>query len=279
MTKKYQIFVSSTYNDLISERMKSVEAILSAGHIPAGMELFNACDINQKKLIKKWIDESDIYMLILGGRYGSIDPESGLSYTHWEYEYAKESGKPLFSLVLSDSYLNKKVKKGSLNAIDLEVSKPEYISFKATVLKNVVKFINSIEEVKGEVLSSIIQIEKSNTSLIGWVRSNEISIQEAEYSILINSVNIKDDLEYEKMREKVFTLNRILFPTSKNTPTRPVFEKKDEFRRKIIFVIKAPTLYFAEVRRKQFEDITKDFSFVVSCELGLFKSFKELEKL
>ena len=42
--KKLQVFVSSTYNDLIQDRQAAVEAILTAGHIPAGMELFTAGD-------------------------------------------------------------------------------------------------------------------------------------------------------------------------------------------------------------------------------------------
>ena len=37
--KKLQVFVSSTYEDLKQERQTAVEAILTAGHIPAGMEL------------------------------------------------------------------------------------------------------------------------------------------------------------------------------------------------------------------------------------------------
>lgn len=73
MNKKLQVFVSSTYTDLIEERQAAVEAILDAGHIPAGMELFKAGNESQLKTIYKWIDQSDVYMLILGGRYGSIE--------------------------------------------------------------------------------------------------------------------------------------------------------------------------------------------------------------
>lgn len=40
--KKLQVFISSTYKDLKSERQSAVEAILKSGHIPAGMELFSA---------------------------------------------------------------------------------------------------------------------------------------------------------------------------------------------------------------------------------------------
>jgi len=71
--KKLQVFVSSTFTDLKEERQAAVEAILSSGNIPAGMELFSAGDESQMTVIKRWIDESDIYLLILGGRYGSLE--------------------------------------------------------------------------------------------------------------------------------------------------------------------------------------------------------------
>lgn len=79
MKRKLQVFVSSTFKDLIEERQAAVSAILRAGHIPAGMELFTTGDKSQMKTIEKWLDESDVYMVILGGRYGSIEPTSGLS--------------------------------------------------------------------------------------------------------------------------------------------------------------------------------------------------------
>lgn len=56
------------------------------------MKLFKAFDESQKETIKKWINESDAYILILGGRYGSIDDSTGKSYTHWEYDYAGKIG-------------------------------------------------------------------------------------------------------------------------------------------------------------------------------------------
>lgn len=106
--KKLQVFVSSTYTDLIEERQTAVQAILDAGHIPAGMELFKAGK-SQMKTIQKWIDESDVYMLILGGRYGSIEESSGLSYTELEYRYALSKNMPVFAIILEDSYLISKV--------------------------------------------------------------------------------------------------------------------------------------------------------------------------
>ena len=84
--KRLQVFVSSTFSDLKDERQAAVEAILTAGHIPAGMELFTSGDESQMDVIKQWIEESDVYLLILGGRYGSIEPKTGKSYIQLEYE-------------------------------------------------------------------------------------------------------------------------------------------------------------------------------------------------
>lgn len=50
--KKLQIFISSTYTDLIEERQAAVEAILGSKHITAGMELFRAGNSSQLKAIK-----------------------------------------------------------------------------------------------------------------------------------------------------------------------------------------------------------------------------------
>jgi hypothetical protein len=91
--EKLQVFISSSFTDLKQERRAAVEAILTAGHIPAGMELFTAGDESQMNVINRWIDESDIYLLILGGRYGSVEPLTKKSYSHLEYEYAVEKGR------------------------------------------------------------------------------------------------------------------------------------------------------------------------------------------
>jgi hypothetical protein len=94
---------------MIDERKAAVEAILEAGHIPAGMELFTAGNINQWDLIKRWIQESDVYLLMAGGRYGSLFPGRTKSYTELEFEYAKRIKKPMFSIVASQALIDQKI--------------------------------------------------------------------------------------------------------------------------------------------------------------------------
>ena len=44
MDKRYQIFVSSTYADLMEEQQRVMQALMEMDCIPAGMELFPAAD-------------------------------------------------------------------------------------------------------------------------------------------------------------------------------------------------------------------------------------------
>ncbi len=105
MEKKYQIFISSTYTDLIDARAKVQEAILSMLHFPVGMEMFSAADEEQWEIIQDTIDSSDYYILIIGHRYGStIDTgeDAGISYTEKEFRYAIEKQIPVLAFILSE---------------------------------------------------------------------------------------------------------------------------------------------------------------------------------
>lgn len=51
MNKKLQIFISSTFEDMIEERQATVMAILDAGHIPAGMEVFKGSNTVKKTFL------------------------------------------------------------------------------------------------------------------------------------------------------------------------------------------------------------------------------------
>lgn len=168
--KKLQIFVSSTFTDLKEERQAAVEAILSSGHIPAGMELFSAGDETQMTVIERWINESDVYLLILGGRYGSIESKSGKSYTHLEYEYAISLAKPLFAVVISDEALEKKVKDIGTSVIETDNTK-ELKKFRAEVTSNLVKFFDDKKDIKLAIHETLSELNYRK-DLVGWIRGD-----------------------------------------------------------------------------------------------------------
>lgn len=100
-SKRYQIFLSSTFQDLQELRSTAVNVIMRLGHIPAGMELFPATDKRQWAVIEKAVEDSDYYVLIVGGRYGSVLDHR--SYTEAEYDLAVAKGIPIIPLLAVDA--------------------------------------------------------------------------------------------------------------------------------------------------------------------------------
>jgi hypothetical protein len=101
MEKRYQVFVSSTFDDLRAERQEVIQALLALDCIPAGMEFFPAADDAQWSLIGRLIDDCDFYIVIIGDRPGTFGP-GGKSYTRLEYEYAVARGKPVMAFLRTD---------------------------------------------------------------------------------------------------------------------------------------------------------------------------------
>lgn len=201
MKKKLQVFISSTYSDLLEERQSSVEAVLRSGNIPAGMELFSAGNKSQIEVIKRWIDESDIYMLILGGRYGSIEPESNLSYTELEYQYAISINKPLFAIVLHEDFIEEKIKKSGSSIIEMKYQ-DKFKEFKCLVLSKICRICKDSNEIKLSIMESIMDIQKQN-ELSGWIKGSELP----DYSLLLIEIN--------KLKEERDELARKINKTSK----------------------------------------------------------------
>jgi hypothetical protein len=162
---RYQVFVSSTYDDLREERQQATQAILEAGCFPSGMELFPASDDTQWQLIKRVIEESDYYTVIVAGRYGSIGPE-GLSYTEMEYDYAVERGIPVLGFVRSDI--------GNIAFDKTETSedgRSKLEAFRQKVMSRTCRKYSAAPELGMAVLKSLMA-EARVRPRTGWVRAD-----------------------------------------------------------------------------------------------------------
>ncbi len=175
--KKYQVFVSSRYIDLVKERQEIMHALLELDCIPAGMELFPAANEDQWSLIKGMIDESDYYLLVIGGRYGSVSPE-GLSYTEMEYRYAIEIGKPVLAFLHKDpeSIPVKKTESSSEGRKKLD-------AFRELAQKRMCKYWETPQELGSIVSRSLIMLQKKHPS-VGWVRGDQVMSGDASNEIL-----------------------------------------------------------------------------------------------
>lgn len=164
MNKRYQVFLSSTFVDLEEERKEVMSALQKAGFFVAGMELFPSDDDDSWEVIKRVIDQSDYYVLVVAGRYGSIG-KSGKSFTEMEYDYAKEKGLPVLAFLHSDPQ--------TLQQKFSEVANPEKLrKFKERIEKSHNrKNWRSKHELSTEILASLSQTTNLRPS-VGWVRGN-----------------------------------------------------------------------------------------------------------
>lgn len=172
MQRKFQVFVSSTYTDLIDERQDTLKSILDLGHIPSGMEGFFAADQEQLSYIQKIIDECDYYILIIAGRYGSVD-ETGVSYTEKEYDYAAGKGITVLAFIHND------IDRLPAATVDTDAhTRQRLASFKERVSqKRLVSFWSNREQLKSSI---IISLSKAigDTPGVGWVRGNAVASED-----------------------------------------------------------------------------------------------------
>ncbi|WP_270693350.1 MULTISPECIES: DUF4062 domain-containing protein [unclassified Aeromonas] len=156
---KYQIFISSTYDDLKNERAQVIKSILEMGHIPVGMEMFSAADDEQWKIIQRQIDESDYYVVVVAHKYGSMVGD--ISYTEKEFDYAVSKGVPVLGFVIDQTVepLAKYVEKNDDKIVLLN-------NFKDKVKSRPVGFWKSSDDLHGKVSIALMKAFNTNPRIM-----------------------------------------------------------------------------------------------------------------
>ena len=204
-TRKFSIFISSTYEDLKNERQALMGVALENNFIPVGMEQFHAAPASQWDVITKMIDECDFYLLVIGGRYGSIDEETGISYTEKEYNYAKSKGLPILVLIKESSAITESGQDTDDEKYDKYTKMRKLEDFRKRVKNdgNTVDFftdINSLKYVASPTLSKAINYVDENA---GWVRYQDIVDVINEEAEVRNKANSELGEYQQKMLEEM----------------------------------------------------------------------------
>ncbi|MCC5605176.1 DUF4062 domain-containing protein [Nostoc favosum] len=194
MAKKYQMFISSTFADLVGERQAVVKTILDLEQIPSGMEVFPAVDQEQFEYIKKVIDECDYYILIIGARYGSTD-QSGVSFTELEYDYAVQQRKTVLA------FLHGAPETIPVKNVDQDPQLAERLAqFRTKVSRNrLVKYWTTPDSLQHAVAISIVKAI-SSAPAIGWIRGDAVASEELLKQI--NQIRIERDALKERVTEE-----------------------------------------------------------------------------
>ncbi len=169
MDRKYQIFISSTSKDLDVEREIAIEAVMKAGMIPAAMELFSATGEAPLEAIKPIIYDSDYYLLIIGGKYGTVEKSSQLSYTELEYDFAVEQGKRVIAFIHADPDNLPSHLRESSSSMRKRLQK-----FRTKAASGrLVRFWNTKEDLMKDIPASINTVVSTLPAKTCWIHVNE----------------------------------------------------------------------------------------------------------
>lgn len=174
--KKYQVFVSSTYEDLKEERAAVVNALLAAGHIPVGTDLTPASESSPWATITGLIDGCDYYVVVVAHRYGSLEKIGGTGYTEKEYRYAANRGTPILPFLIAPDAAWPEEKKQKQNVTKLRPFKQELEK------KGVVHWENK-EDLAAKVVAALTEAAQS-APRGGWVRANVLDELQTDYAAL-----------------------------------------------------------------------------------------------
>jgi hypothetical protein len=190
MNVKYQIFVSSTYEDLKDERNEVIKACLNMGHIPVGMEMFNAADEEQWKVIARTIDQCDYYVVIVAHRYGST--VDGISFTEKEYDYAIAQSVPVLGFVIEDAapWPSDRIDKDQASVKALR-------PFKLKVKRKIVRLWRDKSELQAHFAMSLTTTINL-TPRRGWIRapeSTDVDVSQALSNLSEENARLRKELE------------------------------------------------------------------------------------
>ena len=216
MKKIPHVFISSTYEDLKEERLAVKEGVLRADCFPVGMEYFPSSPKSPWKVIENAISQSDFYILIVAGRYGSIDKETGISYTEREFNYAVEKKIPILIFMSPD------IEELSENKIDDREKIKIFRKKLLNPVRHIKQYINvyALEaEVQKALMTAVQELIDTNecseyerlyahfNSLVGFLQNQINSLAEA---------SISNSLAFADVSEKIRELKK------NNNPTQPM---------------------------------------------------------
>lgn len=164
--------------------------------------MFPASNKQQWNVIKQVIDDSDFYLLILTGRYGSLginDAGTKIGYTEMEFDYALSKGKPIIVMLHQhpETLPAKLTEKTAASIRRLEKFRNKAMSGR------LVAFWENKDQLNGEILNSLHKMMASTPEAVGWIRADSISlddIQKPDIPLIteqfLNIKNAEDKIDY-----------------------------------------------------------------------------------
>lgn len=188
--KRYQIYMASSYNDVVNERLKVEYALLNSSCFPWQFSEKRS-SLNTARA-RQQIDDADYVVFLLSSCYGDLSA-SGISYLHLDFLYALNKNKIIISLV--DAYPEKKF---CIEQKQAEESLKKLSSFRAILKRDSTYY---------QQYSNLLDLERSTKNLLataikerpakGWIRPQPQD-------------HLAEDPELMRLRSKIADLQKQL---------------------------------------------------------------------
>lgn len=195
MKPRHQIFVSSTFTDLVDERQSVINTLLRLKCLPAVMEQFTAASQTPWEYITRILDESDYMVVIVGARYGTVD-DSGVSFTEREFDYALSINLPILGFI---KHPLPEIAAGDAKAI---AEAQRLVDFREKVETQLVDRFSGPDDLAAKVAAAVVFAREENPRE-GWVRAGSLAeVESVELANLRASVATLK-LEAQELREEL----------------------------------------------------------------------------
>lgn len=262
---KKTVFISSTYNDLISHR-KAIWDLLAEYDVNVkGMEAFGARKTAPIETCLNEVSQSDIYIGIIANRLGSIETSSGKSFTQLEYERAiKENKEILIYLVNEKEALTK------VEFVDFGEKKETLENFKTALkekhtidqYRNEEELVNKIRKRLDEIL-----LKKKTSENLDESFDETYNILE-RFKLFPSSYSSRDVLLRVKIDGKAFPASKEVcrvfgfdYGKTIGVPIKILKPEEIEFGIKVVFVEEKGSDFYFETSREEELDVICELLF------------------
>lgn len=187
--RKLEVFVGSTFKEHVEYRRAVLDAILEAGHIPSGMELWESESTPLLDTIASKLSQCDVHILLIGHHYGAYvndDPgaseDDRISFTEWEYRQSEKAGRPIIAFVAEDSQKEDSQKEEQFEKFRESVQRRRFCHrYKIGTDEPGIKKSEFGQELSRHVTNSLHQLE--NVHILspdaGWLRADSVEALQA----------------------------------------------------------------------------------------------------
>lgn len=273
MITKFKVFVSGNQNELKEERLAVREAILENAVLNKFFDVFIFEEVPAKgkspvMTYLKEVDDSDIYIGIIGNDYG-IKGKDGIASTEKEFRRFSKSKRQKKELLFYIKGRDNTRRDKNIQRL-IKVIKEDYIY----------RRFMAIEELKNQVLNSLIAY-LDEQGIISKIPFDQLICREASYSN-IDEKEAKTFLKNRAIKLKV-NIPRISIREFLIKTLKIVKEQDGEWKptnTAILFFGKNPQNYIpqSEIRIARFKGTTR-MEFIDSKEIGgsIYKMLEEVE--